>query len=214
MWPSPCIRRLGVDVSQVLRWFLTTDADMSYTIFRGTEFPRLDRLSGKPRWLGSSHCQMVMCSVGNPEIFADVYGIRMDALECREIPPVDLRGGMAVSVSHPQFSPAPVFQAPAPVPVQQYAPPVGENVATFTEQLGGNGKHVSELIPGDWFVARCPTTGQDYVCVYVDAGMAVEFGAGREVFFTDLQGVEMVIPVKVSIAYQRLGPSGFDPRRN
>jgi hypothetical protein len=183
---------------------------MSYTVFRGTEFPRLDRLSGKPRWIGGPRCQMVLCSVGSPQIVSDVFGIQMDALECREIPPVVISGGMAVSVSHPDFQRP--YVAPMPVSVQHHQPITPGPAATFTEQLGGRGKSIRDLVPGDWFVARCPTTGQDYVCCYIDRGMSVEFGPGRDVFLSDMEGLDVVIPVKVSISYQRA--NGDDPRRN
>lgn len=78
-------------LAPVIRWYLTTDPDMSYTIFRGIESPRLDRLSGKMRWCGSNNCVMVMASCGSPEMFSQVFRVPMDAMECREIEPQSIR---------------------------------------------------------------------------------------------------------------------------
>lgn len=75
----------------VIRWYLTTDSDMAYTIFRGIEPPRLDRLSGKMRWYGSNNCVMVLTSCGSPDMFAQVFGVPMDSMECREIEPQSIR---------------------------------------------------------------------------------------------------------------------------
>lgn len=80
---------------EIIKWYLTKDSTMDYSIFVGTERPKVRKDSGKNRFYGSPKCQCVLYS-GNPEIFEKQFGVKLGPLDCVEISPISIETGIVV----------------------------------------------------------------------------------------------------------------------
>ncbi len=155
----------------MIRWYLTTDSDMSYSIFRGIEPPRLDRLSGKMRWYGSGNCVMVLTSCGSPEMFAQVFGVPMDAMECREI--------AAQSIKF-------LDRKCDRVEVPRNWPTVSDAVDSPSQgRVGAVEADVSvraaSIKAGQWFMMHDHELGLDVLCNMVDQCMCAMYIEGKTI---------------------------------
>lgn len=196
MWPSPCIRRLGVDVLGIyrgseevqpqMRKFLTSDLDMTHTLFVGTAPPRKDMLSGKPRWIGHDRCRMVLASVCEPGLFAMVFGIHLDAMDCVELDAATFRKIQRESVY------------PAPVPVTQ---PAGLGLPPGVRPAFSGSQHVADtfgtfgaLQAGDWFLMPGPDGSKEVPCSKLDEGMCVMY-ANQDALLMEVDPGVPVTPI-------------------
>lgn len=210
-----------------VRYWLTTDSDMSYSVFVGPEAPRVDRLSGRARWVGNNNCRMLFVSVGDPYFFANHFGIALDALNCVELGGVHLeRLGQAVSQVHPQ--PFPFRIAPGterdipqgvggepviePIVAEAACAGPGPDYPRFIEKGNGQFLEFQALRAGAWFLLRCGETNADLPCTKLDEGMCVVYDRGDAVLEVVDPG-ELVIPITPTFNYVRTYPPR-DPRMN
>lgn len=201
-----------------VRWWLTTDSNMDYTVFRGTQPPTLDRLSGRNRWYGNGQCQMVMTSVGSPEIISNIFGIALDAMQCVEIDPMSMKCRAQELLEQPQGNFGQSQQ------VQSQSIPVQAQQNIYQQGNYGGGLNVVGLdeptaIPicnlncGDWFKMTETKTGEIWLGCIVDQGQAVMYTPSGPLML-GFNGMEMCTPVDVYLEWQRRPFPGGDVQMN
>lgn len=174
------------EVQPQMRKFLATDLDMTHTLFVGTVPPRKDMLSGKPRWLGSDRCRMVMASFCDPGLFARVFNIHMDAMDCIELDSATFRK-MERQAAHP--APVPVVQ-PVGAGLRPGVRPAFTGAPLEAIQFGTFGA----LQAGDWFLMPGPDGTKEVPCSKVDEGMCVMY-ANQDALLMEVDPGVPVTPI-------------------